>query len=267
MTYCLGLMVETGLILMTDSRTNAGIDNISTYRKLFDFGVEGERTLIILTSGNLSASQAILSLIEEDIKLDEGEHLLNLPTLFAVARYLGHKNRVIAGWDRPSLEGSNISFSSRMIVGGQIRGEAPSLYLIYTEGNFIRATPETPFLQLGETKYGKTILDRAFRFDSSLEDAARCAVISMDAAMRSNLSVGPPLELVMYRQDDFCIRQRCRFQEQDPFLRETRQQWEQALQALIPSMPPVPWQEEGLLPPPPKPTPRRRKAVNTLKKR
>jgi len=241
MTYCLGLLTQTGLVFITDSRTNAGIDNISTYRKIYDFSLPGERVIVILTSGNLSSTQSIISLLKEDLKTPQIDNLHNLSSMYAIARYLGEKNRLIAELDKPSLESSNISFSSRMLVGGQIQGEPPSIYLIYTEGNCIQATLETPFLQLGETKYGKTILDRAFRYESTLEDASRCAIISMDAAMRSNLGVGPPIEIAVYTADTFEITQRCRFHEQDEFLMQTRRLWEQALQRLITEMPLVPW--------------------------
>lgn len=242
MTYCLGLLIQSGLVFITDSRTNAGVDNVSTYNKLFDFSLTGERVIVILTSGNLSASQSVISMLQEDLREGSGENLHNLPSMYAIARYLGEKNRTVAEMDRPSLESSNLTFSSRMLVGGQIKGSPPGLYLIYTEGNCIQATPETPFLQLGETKYGKTILDRALRYESSLEDAARCALISMDAAMRSNLTVGPPIEIIAYSSDSLEITQRCRFKEHDEFLLVTRRQWEQALQALIQQMPAVPWE-------------------------
>ncbi|MBD2101950.1 peptidase [Leptolyngbya sp. FACHB-261] len=241
MTYCLGLLTQSGLVFTSDSRTNAGVDSVATYAKLFDFSQEGDRVLVIMTSGNLSSSQSVMSLLKQDLEDAGAENLHNLPSMYAVARYLGSKNRTIAEWDRPSLESSNISFSSRMIVGGQIKGQAHELYLIYTEGNCIQATPETPFLQLGETKYGKPILDRAFRYESSLEDAARCALISMDATMRSNLGVGPPIEIVAYTADSLRISQRCRLGEQDEFLINTRRQWEQELQRLVALMPPVPW--------------------------
>ncbi len=241
MTYCLGLLTQVGLVFIADSRTNAGVDNVSTYAKLFDFSQPGEQVVVIMTSGNLSSSQSVLLLLKQDLEEGASENLHNLPSMYAIARYLGSKNRTVAGWDRPSLESSNISFSSRMVVGGQVKGAAPELYLIYTEGNCIQATPETPFFQLGETKYGKPILDRAFRYESSLDDAARCAVISMDATMRSNLSVGPPIDILAYNADSFQINQRCRFGDQDDFLINTRRQWEQELQKLVQLMPNVPW--------------------------
>jgi putative proteasome-type protease len=239
----LGLLAETGLVFISDSRTNAGIDDVGTYTKMFSFGVSKERTIVILTSGNLSITQAVLSLVEEDIDNAAPESLHSLPTMYAIARYLGKKNREIMALDKDILSCSNIAYDCRLIVGGQIKGHEPALYLIYAEGNSIRATPETPFLQIGETKYGKTILDRAFRFDTGLDSAARCAIISMDATMRSNLSVGPPIDIAVYYKDSFELRHKRRFPERAPFLIKFRRQWEQELQEVVTRMPMVPWDE------------------------
>lgn len=244
MTYCLGVAARQGLLLAADSRTNAGVDYISSYRKLFDWSLPHERALILCTSGNLSMTQAVMHALERDIKVDAEAHLHNLPTLYAVARYIGEKNRMMQEQDRPWLEKDRIDYQCNFLLGGQIRGEQPELYLIYSQGNCIRATPETPFLQIGETKYGKPILDRTLSFESSLDEIAKCALLSIDSTMRSNLSVGPPITMVMYEADSFVVRHRAQFKAGDPFLLKMRKHWEQALKEAAASMPDIIWNQE-----------------------
>ncbi|MEO0807229.1 MAG: peptidase, partial [Cyanobacteria bacterium J06643_4] len=186
MTYCLGIMVEKGLVLAADSRTNAGVDQISSYQKLFDFSVPGDRVLILCTAGSLSTSQSVLHKLERDIKISAEVNLHNLPSVHDVAGYVGEIMRTIQDKERPWLEKDGIGYQSSFLVGGQVAGEPPSLYLVYSQGNFISATPETPFLQIGETKYGKPILDRTIRCDSQLTEVAKTALLSMDSTMRSN---------------------------------------------------------------------------------
>ena len=240
MTYCLGLLTASGLVFISDSRTNAGVDNVSTYTKMFEFGIPDERFFVLMTSGNLSLTQAVLSMVDDDIDLGAERNLYSLPSMYEVSRYLGSKTRQMLQADREVLSSRNISFDCQILLGGQIKGHPPALFLIYSEGNSIRATPETPFLQIGETKYGKTILDRAFRYDIDLPSAARCAIVSMDATIRSNLSVGPPIDIAVYENDALCLKRR-RFQENSKFLLEFRRQWEQALQNVVSDMPLVPW--------------------------
>jgi len=241
MTYCLGILAQSGVVLAADSRTNAGVDYISSYRKLFDFSVSGDRALILCTSGNLSITQAVLHTLERDIIVNADTSLHTLPTLYDVARYIGRCIRNLQEVDRPWLEKDNIDFQCNFLLGGQIRGEAPQLYLIYSQGNCIKSTPETPFLQIGETKYGKPILDRTLTFDSSLDAIAKCALLSIDSTMRSNLSVGPPINMVMYHTDSFEIRHRARFYAGDPYLITMRKHWEIALREATAQMPDIDW--------------------------
>ncbi|MDA0674335.1 MAG: proteasome-type protease [Cyanobacteria bacterium] len=246
MTYCLGILVRQGLVLAADSRTNAGVDYISSYRKLFDFSVPGDRVLVLCSSGNLSITQAVLHTLERDLVIGEEDNLHNLPTLYDVARYIGKAIRELQAVDRPWLEKDNIDFQCTFLLGGQIRGEEPQLYLIYSQGNCIRTTAETPFLQIGETKYGKPILDRTLTFDSDLSAIAKCALLSIDSTMRSNLSVGPPINMVMYETDSFEIQHRAQFQAGDPYLIKMRRHWETALREASSRMPDIDWNQRSL---------------------
>lgn len=230
-------------MLAADSRTNAGVDYISSYQKLFDFSVPGDRVLILCTSGNLSITQAVLHVIERDIVVNADINLHTLSTLYDVARYVGSCIRKLQDLDRPWLEKDRIDFQCSFLLGGQIRGEAPQLYLIYSQGNCIRATPETPFLQIGETKYGKPILDRTLTFDSALDAIAKCALLSIDSTMRSNLSVGPPINMVLYKADSFAISHRAQFQAGDPYLIKMRKHWELALRKAAERMPDIDWNQ------------------------
>ncbi|MEO1208004.1 MAG: proteasome-type protease [Cyanobacteria bacterium J06638_20] len=241
MTYCLGILVRQGVLLAADSRTNAGVDYISSYRKLFDFSIPGDRALILCTSGNLSVSQAVIHKLERDITTDAPTSFHTVSTLYDAARYLGDCVRQLQEIDRPWLEKDNIDFQCNFLLGGQIRGEDPQLYLVYSQGNCIRSTPETPFLQIGETKYGKPILDRTLTFESSLDAIAKYALLSIDSTMRSNLSVGPPINLVMYKTDSFELRHRARFYAGDPYLIKMRKHWEIALRQAATSMPDMEW--------------------------
>lgn len=250
MTYCLGIIAQQGVVLAADSRTNAGVDYISSYRKLFDFSVPGDRVMILCTSGSLSITQAVLHTLERDININTDPNLHTLPTLYDVARYIGNCIRKLQEADRPWLEKDNIDFQCSFLLGGQIRGEAPQLYLIYSQGNCIKSTPETPFLQIGETKYGKPILDRTLTFDSSLNEIAKCALLSIDSTMRSNLSVGPPINIVMYKTDSFEIRHRARFYAGDPYLLKMRKHWEISLRKATARMPDIEWDTHSLRPSP-----------------
>ncbi|PSN20558.1 peptidase [filamentous cyanobacterium CCP5] len=241
MTYCLGILVRQGLVLAADSRTNAGVDYISSYRKLFDFSVPGERTLILCSSGNLSITQAVLHALERDIRMESASSLYTLPTLYAVARHIGGQIRQMQENDRAWLEKDGIDFQCNFLLGGQLQGESPQLYLIYSQGNCIQATPETPFLQIGETKYGKPILDRTLSFESPLDAIAKYALLSIDSTMRSNLSVGPPIDMVMYRTNSFTIQHRAQFHAGDPYLIHMRKHWESALRQASTQIPDIQW--------------------------
>jgi len=240
MTYCLGIITNEGLVMAADSRTNAGVDNISTYQKLFNFSNPGERLLLLCTAGNLSITQAVLNALQRDLNLAK-ENLHSLPTLNEVARYIGGKIRQVQEQDRTWLERDRIDFKCSLLLGGQIQGNCPELYLIYSQGNFIQASKETPFLQIGETKYGKPILDRTIRADTPLEAAAKCALMSIDSTMKSNISVGPPINLVMYERDSFEIRHQLQLRMGDPYLMKIRQHWEMSLRQAFEQMPDIDW--------------------------
>jgi putative proteasome-type protease len=244
MTYCLGISVNAGLVLAADSRTNAGVDYISSYRKLFDFSRSGERVVLLCTSGNLSVTQAVVHNLTQDIKRNREPNLHSLPTLYDIARYIGSQIRIMQEADRPWLEKDRIDFQCSFLVGGQIWGEASELFLVYSQGNCIKATPETPFLQIGETKYGKPILDRTLSYDSPLDSAAKSALLSLDSTMRSNLSVGPPVHLMMYQTDSFEVRHRAQFQAGDPYLIKMRKHWEVALREASSNMPDISWNHD-----------------------
>lgn len=260
MTYCLGILVKEGLVLAADSRTSAGVDYISSYRKLFDFSKPGDRVILLCTSGNLSITQAVVHKLTQDIKRDSqsdreptrDEHssqnsesnLHSLPTLYDVARYIGAQIRLLQETDRPWLAKDKIDFQCSFLLGGQVRGEAPELFLIYSQGNCIRATPETPFLQIGETKYGKPILDRTLGFDMPLDAVAKCALLSIDSTMRSNLSVGPPIHMAMYHANSFEVRHRAQFHAGDPYLIKMRKHWEVSLREASVTMPDISWNQD-----------------------
>ncbi len=242
MTYCLGIITRSGLVIASDSRTNAGVDHISTYQKLFDFSQPGERVLILCSSGNLSITQAVITVLEKDLKTEKGKNLYNLPNLYEVARYIGSKLREIQAEDRQWLEKDRIDFHCSLLLGGQIKGQVPELYLIYTQGNCIHATKDTTFLQIGETKYGKPILDRTLSFETELEAAAKCALLSIDSTMKSNISVGPPIDLVMYETDSLEIKNQLRLKLGDPYLAKIRKLWETSVKEAFDQMPDIEWQ-------------------------
>ena len=247
MTYCLGIVTQSGIVMASDSRTHAGVDHVSTYQKLFDFSNPGERVIVITTSGNLSITQGVIAWIKKDLHALDQVNIHNLPTMYDVARYIGSKLRELQKLDRPSLEADRIDYHASFLIGGQIKGEEPELYLIYTQGNCIKAMPETPFLQTGETKYGKPILDRVLRHTTSIEKAARCALLSMDSTMKSNISVGPPIQLMMYYTDTFELKHKMRLTQRDPYLMAIRQYWEGALQNAFEQMPEIDWDHDKKL--------------------
>lgn len=242
MTYCLGILTTTGLVMAADSRTNAGVDYISTYQKLFDFSVTGDRVLLICTSGNLSITQSVLTMLQRDIDSKEDVSLHTLPSLYEIARYIGEKVRQIQEAERPWLERDGIDSQCTILFGGQMRGGVPELYMIYSQGNFIQASKETPFLQIGEAKYGKPILDRVLRFDTPLEAAAKCALLSIDSTMKSNISVGPPIRIVMYEVNTFRVRYNLCLDTDAPYLMKIRKLWEECLNEAFQRMPNVDWE-------------------------
>lgn len=244
MTYCLGIVNRFGIVMAADSRTNAGVDYISAYRKLFDFSLPGERVVLLCTSGNLSITQGVLAKLRRDIQHQEEVNLHTLSSMHDLARYIGNQSREIQDQDRAWLERDKIDFHCRFLLGGQIQGEEPQLYLIYPQGNYIQATKETPFLQIGETKYGKPILDRTITYDTPLEAAAKCALLSIDSTMKSNISVGPPINLAMYEANSFTIRHTLRLRLGAPYLAKIRKLWEDSVREAFEAMPNIEWQHD-----------------------
>ena len=244
MTYCLGIINRFGIVMAADSRTNAGVEYISAYRKLFDFSRRGERVILICTSGNLSISQGVLAKLHRDIQHQEDVNLHTLPSMGELARYIGDKIRESQDQDRAWLERDNIDFHCSFLLGGQIKGEEWQLYLIYPQGNYIQATRETPFLQIGETKYGKPILDRTVTYETPLEAVAKCALLSIDSTMKSNISVGPPINLIMYEANSLVINHTLELRLGAPYLAKIRKLWEDSVRRAFEAMPNIEWQHE-----------------------
>ena len=232
MTYCVAMRLTEGLVFVSDSRTNAGFDQISTFRKMRVFEQPGERELVLLSAGNLATSQSVISLLEKRSGTDE-LNLMSVPSMFEAAELVGQTMREVIQRDKPEGKASQVDFSCSMILGGQIRGEESRLFNIYREGNFIEATRETPYFQIGESKYGKPILDRIMKFETPLERAYQCALISFDSTMKSNLSVGMPLDVAIFRNDELkpCIVEQV--DEHNDYFHQLRAQWHRGIQSLF----------------------------------
>ncbi|HLJ95733.1 MAG TPA: hypothetical protein VKU02_21330 [Gemmataceae bacterium] len=238
MSYCLGIILRRGLVMASDSRTNAGYDQVNVCRKMHTFVQPGERVLIVLTSGSLSITQSVITLLRRDF--DQGAGLASTPSLYDAARVVGEQVRRVSLVDREALERDQYQFNVHLLLGGQIRGEVPQLYLVYPQGNPLSATEDSPYLQIGECKYGRPILDRGIRYDrTTLEEGAKYALISLDSTMRSNVTVGPPIDLLIYGTDELRISRHRRFDAQDPDLRDIRAQWEQGLRKAVLELPEV----------------------------
>ena len=243
MTYCLGIVTKDGVVMASDSRTNAGSDQASVCRKMFRFEKPGDRALIVLTSGGLSLSQSVIALLESEFQ--KGEGLAKSKSMYEAARVIGDHVRKVRDFDRDCLEKDGIGFNVHFLLGGQIGDEPPQLYMIYPQGNPLRAAEESPYLQIGEAKYGRPILDRGVKFDkTSLEEAAKYALISLDSTMRSNLTVGPPIDLVIYRRGELKITQYRKFSDTDPHLLATRKMWEQSLRKAVQELPVISFEEQ-----------------------
>lgn len=237
MTYCLGIVTDEGLVMASDSRSNAGYDQVNVCRKMFRFVQDGERVFVILTSGSVSISQSIMALLRVDF--DAGRGLAQANSLYEAARIVGECVRRISEIDRASLERDSFTFNVNLLLGGQVRGEEPGLYLIYPQGNPLKATDDSPYLQLGECKYGRPILDRGIEAHTSLEVAAKYALLSFDATIRSNVTVGPPIDLLLYRRDSLEIATYRRFNAMDPDLTIIHTSWEQALRRAVEQLPEI----------------------------
>ncbi|HWT08762.1 MAG TPA: peptidase [Roseomonas sp.] len=242
MTYCVGLFLNQGLVLLSDTRTNAGVDHISTFSKMNVEEVPGERMIAMLSSGNLAISQQVWSRLQEGVWLEGERHTLrDVPSMFRAAQLVGAAVRAVFDADGPSLRAQGIGFDVALLLGGQITGQAMRLFMIYAAGNFIEATADTPFLQIGEHKYGKPILDRVVTPDTTLVDGVKLALISMDSTLRSNLTVGMPLDLLVYRQGGCCATLRKRITEDEPYFRSVREGWSHSLREAYRAMPVPDW--------------------------
>lgn len=240
MTYCVGLKLNRGLVFMSDTRTNSGIDNVSVFRKAYSWAVPGERVITLLAAGNLATTQAVVSQLEERTKAPEERKpsMFEMPTMFRVAELVGETLRETIRTHASSGERADSSFDATIVVGGQVAGMEPRLFLIYPEGNFIEATDDTPFLQIGEDKYGRAILVRAFSPDMTFEEAVKLLLVSFDSTMKANLSVGLPIDVSMYEADSLKQRPGLRIEADDPYYQAISSGWGEALRSAFDSLPP-----------------------------
>ena len=241
MSYCVATMIDAGIVFASDSRTNAGVDNISTFRKMKTFERTGDRVLVIVNSGNLAVTQATINYLEQAIRRNAEPNLMSVFSMYEVAELIGAALREVRHRDGPFLMENNVDGSANFIVGGQIAGEHQRLFMVYSEGNFIEATPETPYFQIGEVKYGKPIIDRVISPETSMDDAIKCVLVSFDSTMRSNLSVGLPIDLASYRRDSLQLGPTHRFDEQDTYMKQLRQSWGEGVRRAFAQLPNFEW--------------------------
>lgn len=239
MTYCVGMKLNNGLVFMSDTRTNAGFDNFSSARKMFTWTVDGERSITLMTAGNLATTQAMVSLLEERsvVAEDRDPSILNQPTMFQVARLVGATLKEVIAYSSPTGQTSDDTFSASVIVGGQIKGGQPTVFLVYPEGNFVEITEDTPFFQIGEAKYGKPILVRAYDADMSFSEAIRLLLVSFDSTVKANLSVGLPFDLHVYETDAFHSNRTTRIEEDDATYQAISTGWGDALKVALEHLP------------------------------
>jgi putative proteasome-type protease len=237
MTYCVGIKLKAGLVFLSDSRTNAGLDQISTFRKMIVYENPGDRFMVLLSAGNLSISQSVRELLQveklKDHPEDEPITIWNAKSMFDAVRVLGSAVRRVHERDAASLKASGVDFNVSLIFGGQIAGEGMRLFQVYSPGNFIEATAETPYFQIGESKYGKPVLDRVLQPDTPLNEAAKCALVSMDSTLKSNLSVGLPLDMVVYETDRFCSDRVVCIDEDNAYFKMLHNSWGQKLREVF----------------------------------
>jgi len=242
MTYCVAISLDAGMIFASDSRTNAGVDQISRFSKMRTFVKPGERMIVMLSSGNLSITQNAVNTLEQRARGSDGAlSLWNATSMFDVARLLGDALREVKTRDGPYLVQNNIDAGANFLVGGQIAGEQPRLFDVYSEGNFIEATPDTCYFQIGESKYGKPVLDRVLARETSLVDATKCTLVSFDSTMRSNISVGLPIDLLVYEADSLAVRMQRRIDETDPYFQMVHTQWGEGLRRVFTELPNPDW--------------------------
>ena len=242
MTYCIGVLLDDGMIFASDSRTNAGLDNIAKFSKMTVFERRGDRVIVLLSSGNLAGTQAVIGVLNQRCAAaDAAMNLWSARTMFDVAMLVADAMRDIEQRDGEYLQESEIAFNASFIVGGQIGGEGMRLFRIYAEGNFIEAGIDTPYFQTGETKYGKPVIDRVITRSTLLADATKCVLVSFDSTMRSNLSVGMPIDLICYERDSLEVQKRRRFDDGDAYFCAISREWSEGLRQVFRHLPEVGW--------------------------
>jgi len=243
MTYCVGVLVDEGMVFLSDSRTNAGVDQISTFRKMTIFERKGERAMVLMTSGNLAVSQAVVSILQERIAAPDKDvaNIMTATNMFEAVRMVGEAVREVHRRDAAALQEHGLEFNVSMIFGGQIQGEIPRLFNVYAAGNFIEATADTPYIQIGESKYGKPILDRVITRSLSLSRAVKCALVSMDSTIRSNLSVGLPLDLICIKRDALKLGKHLSIDDKHEYYNMIHRQWSESLRHAFHAIPDPDW--------------------------
>jgi putative proteasome-type protease len=241
-TYCIGVMLDQGIVFASDSRTNAGMDNIAKFCKMTLFERRGDRVIVLLSSGNLAGTQAVIGVLNQRCGVSgANSNLWNARTMFDVAMLVADAMRDVERRDGPYLQDNEVGFNASFIVGGQISGEVARLFRIYAEGNFIEAEEATPYFQTGETKYGKPIIDRVITRDTPLSDATKCVLVSFDLTMRSNLSVGMPIDLICYERDSLEVRMRRRFDVDDTYFTSLSRDWSEGTRNVFRQLPELGW--------------------------
>lgn len=241
MTYCVGLLLEQGLLFASDTRTNAGVDQVAIAPKMHVFDLPGKRVIVLLTAGNLAITQAVVSLLKTQLNSKSAKHLHNASNMFEVASLVGDAMRTVHQRDGDHLQKHGIEFNASVLVGGQIAGEKPRLFNVYAAGNFIETTSDTPYFQIGETKYGKPIIDRVVKHNTDMMDAVKCVLISFDSTIRSNISVAAPIDLMIYRTDSLHASCQKRLTEQDPYYATVRKGWGEGLKEVFSALPSPDW--------------------------
>jgi putative proteasome-type protease len=242
MTYCVAVALDEGLIFASDSRTHAGADQVSTYSKMHTFEAEGERVFVLLSAGNLATTQAVLNRLKRDMEDGAEVSLYTVQYMSEAAAYVGRLNREEQDKHTDALSRAGFTPEATFILGGQIEAGPPEIFMIYPQGNFITTSPHTPFLQIGESKYGKPVLDRIIRPDTSLGDAARCALVSIDSTMHSNVTVGPPIEVLIYEKDSLAFEHYLCLENDDPYLLGIKRAWDENIKKAFRDLPRFDWE-------------------------
>lgn len=243
MTYCVGLLLEQGLVFASDTRTNAGVDQVAISPKMHVFEVKNDRVIVLMTAGNLAITQSVVGHLRAAIErnLEDSKHLHNVDSLFEAAGLVGAELRAAFERDAEYLKNHNIDFSASILLGGQIKGEKPRLFNVYAAGNFIETCSETPYFQIGETKYGKPIIDRVVKYNTEMMDAVKCVLISFDSTIRSNVSVAAPIDMLLYRTNSLHANCKQRITDSDPYYAQIRQGWGDGLKKVFSALPSPDW--------------------------